>query len=42
MSKMSKPTALHTKGTAQVSEWFTFLILPRNYAKVKVIVELLW
>jgi len=21
LSKMSKPTALHTKGTAQVSEW---------------------
>ena len=40
MSKISKPTALHTDGTAQVSEWFPiFLILPRNYTEVKIIVE---
>jgi len=24
LSKMSKPTALHTEGTAQVSEWLNF------------------
>jgi len=24
LSKMSKPTALRTEGTAQVSEWFYF------------------
>jgi len=41
---MSKPTVLHTEGTAQISQWFNtkFLILPRKYMKVEVIVESLW
>jgi len=43
LSKMSKPTASETEGTAKVSEWFPiFLMLPRNCIKEKVIVESLW
>jgi hypothetical protein len=43
LSKINKETALHTAGTAQVSAWngSIFLILPRKYTKIKVIVEFL-
>ena len=42
MSKMSKPTALHTAGTAKYQNGSIFLILSRTYTKIKVIVESLW
>jgi len=41
LSKMSKPTALHTEATALVSEWCN-ISDTANYTKVKVIVALLW
>jgi len=39
---MSKPTALHTECTAQVSEWFDISDTAKKVFKEKLMVESLW